>query len=102
MNEEIFEVTRRDYQAFVERLVPGKGKVDEQDDFIKIYSVVTGRCLCGRKSTEDAEKYYIFNYPEDDEWGPPIPKVRINLETKEEVQALFDALAELRKQNESN
>lgn len=102
MNEDIFEVTRRDYQSFVERIIPGKGKVDEQDGFIKIYSVATGRCLCGRKSTEEAEKYYIFNYPEDDEWGPPIPKVRINLETKEEVQALFDALAELRKQNESN
>ena len=43
-------------------------------------------------------KYFIFEYPDDDEWGPPVPKMKITLETKEEVQALFDALAELRKQ----
>lgn len=103
MNEDIFEVTRRDYQSFVERIIPGKGRVDEQNGFIKLYSKTTGKCLCGRKkSEEEGEKYYIFEYPESDEWGPPIPKVRLTLETKEEVQAFFDALAELRKQNESN
>lgn len=102
MNEEIFEVNRKDYQSFVERIIPGKGRVEEQDGFIKLYSKATGKCLCGRKRTEKEEKYYIFEYPESDEWGPPIPKVRFTLETKEEVQALFDALTELRKQNESN
>lgn len=102
MNIDIFEVTRKDYHAFVERIIPGKGRiVDEQNGFIKIYSNATDKCWCGRKEAteEEAEKYYIFDYPEVDEWGPPVPKVRLTLETKEEVQAFFNALSELRKQN---
>lgn len=108
MNESIFEVTRSDYKSFVERLVPGMGNVKEEEldrltTATKIFSKRTGKCWCSRVCRKgDKEKYFIFEYPEDDEWGPPIPKVKISLETKEEVQALFDALAELRKQHEGN
>ena len=100
MNEEIFEVTREDYKAFVERLIPGQGHIVEENNFIKIVSNKTEKCWCGRKKIEDEpERYFIFDYPESDEWGPPIPKFKLNLETKEEVQALFDALAKMRKEN---
>lgn len=104
MNESIFEVTREDYKAFVERLIPGMGEVKEEEldrwtMATKIYSKRTGKCWCSRVcKKEEKEKYFIFEYPDDDEWGPPVPKMKITLETKEEVQALFDALAELRKQ----
>ena len=67
MNESIFLVEREDYKAFVERLKVEAMEVKEED-----------------------EKYYIFEFPDDDEWGPPIPKRKITLETKEQVQLLFD------------
>ena len=104
MNESIFEVAREDYKAFVERLIPGMGEVKEEEldrwtVATKIYSKRTGKCWCSRVcKEEEKEKYFIFEYPDDDEWGSPVPKMKITLETKEEVQALFDALTELRKQ----
>lgn len=98
-NIEIFEVTRADYKAFVERLIPGKGEVvNDEENFIKMRSRKTGKYWCGRRKIgEEPEQYFIFEYPDPDEWGEPIPKVRLVLETAEEVQAVIDALAEMRK-----
>ena len=101
-NRELFEVTRTDYKAFVERILPGAGVVSTNEDetIVSITSARTGTLWCEREkiNEESPEKYYIFDYPEQDEWGPPIPKARITLETKEEVQAFFDALAKMRKE----
>lgn len=107
MNEDIYSVLRSDYKSFVERLKPNVYKVEviEKEDFIstKIFSVKTKKCLCGRKSYKDdrKEEYFIFEYPEDDEWGPPVPKCRIVLETAEEVQMVLDGLAKLRREKEN-
>lgn len=107
MNESIFEVTRDDYKAFVERFLPGAVMAQEEDyengKILKVYSNKTNKLLCSQKMKKEEDTiyytYYIFEYPDNDEWGPPIPKFKLNLETKEEVQAFFNALAELKKQH---
>ena len=103
-NKEIFEVTKADFRAFAERLKPECCRtetIQPEEDFLQMYtySKRTETLLCGReKKLDSPEKYYIFNYPETDEWGPAIPKMKITLETKEEIQALFDAIAEMKEQ----
>ena len=96
MDESIFLVEREDYKAFVERLKVEAIEVKEEEltrssAATKVFSKKTGKCLCSRVySAEADEKYYIFEFPDDDEWGPPIPKRKITLETNEQVQLLFD------------
>jgi hypothetical protein len=103
-NKEIFEVTKADFKAFTERLKPEcchTETIQPTEDFLQMYtySKRTSTLLCGReKELNASEKYYIFNYPEADEWGPPISKMKITLETKEEVQALFEAIAKMKEQ----
>ena len=98
MNESIFLVEREDYKAFVERLKSEAIEVKEEEltrssDATKVFSKKTGKCLCSRVYSKEAdEKYYIFEFPDDDEWGPPIPKRKITLQTKEQVQLLFDLI----------
>ena len=101
-NKEIFEVTKADFRAFAERLKPDCCRTETtqpEEDFLQMYTYSnrTGTLLCGReKKLDSPEKYYIFNYPEEDEWGPPIPKMKITLETKEEIQALFEAISKMK------
>ena len=104
MNE-IFEVTREDYKAFVERFLAGAVMAEEEEyeggKILKVYSNKTNKLLCAQTMSEEGKSsYYIFEYPEADEWGPPIPKYRLELQTKEEVQAFFNTLSELRKQKD--
>lgn len=104
MNE-IFEVTREDYKAFVERFLAGAVMAEEEEyeggKILKVYSNKTNKLLCAQTMSEEGNSsYYIFEYPEVDEWGPPIPKYKLELQTKEEVQAFFNALSELRKQKD--
>lgn len=103
-NKEIFEVTKADFRAFAERLKPDcchTETTQPEEDFLQMYTYSnrTETLLCGReKKLDSPEKYYIFNYPEEDEWGPPIPKMKLTLETAEEVQAFFDALKKMKEQ----
>lgn len=98
MNESIFLVEREDYKSFVERLKVEAMEVKEEEltrssAATKVFSKKTGKCLCSRVYSKEAdEKYYIFEFPDDDEWGPPIPKRKITLETNEQVQLLFDLI----------
>ena len=68
---------------------------------IRIISKKTGKIWCERvqNDAEETQKFYIFEYPDSDEWGKPVPKRKIVLETKEEVQAFFDALSKLRREH---
>lgn len=103
-NKEIFEVTKTDFRAFAERLKPECCRTETtqpEEDFLQMYTYSnrTGILLCGReKKLGFPEKCYIFNYPEEDEWGPAIPKMKLTLETTEEVQAFFDALKKMKEQ----
>jgi hypothetical protein len=97
MNKELFEVSRQEYKAFVERLL--QSEVIQKENITTVKSKKTGKILCEREyfPDEEIQKYYIFNLPESDEWTEAIGKVKMVLETKEQVQALMDYLAEVRK-----
>lgn len=105
----IYEVTRGDYKGFVQQLKPEYREVKVEEignthTATKIYSKKTGKCLCSRISytaeygEKEPEKYYIFEMPDDDERGPAVPFVNLQLETKEEVQAFFNFLAQQNKE----
>lgn len=113
LDESIYEVTREDYQNFVEQIKPEfrdvRGmEIGDRHDAIKIYSKKTGKCLCSRVTHNgkigdyEPEKYYIFEMPDADERQPPIPKFKLHLDTKEEVQAFFNAIAKLTKEKEND
>ena len=109
MDDSIYEVTRAEYSSFIRTIKPEYRKVTTYKDgeyiITNIKSKITGNVLCARKSNDIAddaqrqpEKYYIFNFPSDVERLPPTPVVKIELETKEEVQALFDYLSKQHKE----
>ena len=95
-NKKLYEVSRVEYKSFVERLLLKDVIVGENNIVIK--SKKTGKLLCEREYLPDeSEKYYIYNLPDSDEWTEAIGKVKLVLETKEQVQALMDYLAEVKK-----
>ena len=104
MYRDIYRVSRNDYKSFINRLNSGvvrveEVSVDENIKQINVYSKKTEKLLCARETAEGApELYYIFEYPDNDEWHKPIPRVKVELETPEEVQALLDGLAKMRKE----
>ena len=111
MNENIFEVSRDEYKSFVKTIKNDSRRVEEfmldkDHKAIRIFSKKTGKCLTSRvthlnsnETEHEPEKYYIFEIPDDDELLPPTPHVKIELKTKEEVQAFFDNLKKLQNNN---
>ena len=108
MNEEIFEVTKSEYSAFVRTLKPEFRTVEvktvDNYTYTNIYSNTTNIKLCSRKTptqedSTEKETYYIFNIPVDDERLPDVPTMKINLKTKEEVQAFLNYISQLQKVN---
>ena len=108
MEYSIYEVTRDEYKGFVGQIKSSAREVvteqiSDTHTATKINSKKTGKCLCSRVyytaeyGEPDKEKYYIFEMPDDDERQPPTPVLKLKLKTKEEVQALFDAFAQLQK-----
>lgn len=111
--ESIYEVTRADYTSFIEQIKPEcrEIKIEKMDPLhtaTKIFSKKTGKCLCSRLTytadygNPDPEIYYIFELPDSDECCPPIPKTKIILKTKEEVQKFFDYFSQQQKENKNN
>ena len=106
---DIFSVSRKEYIGFLEQIKPENKKIEtERHDWItttKVYSKKTNKCLCSRVTYSERvegeeckpERYYIFEMPDDDERREPLRKVKLNLKTKEEVQAFFNALSKMRK-----
>lgn len=107
-DNDIYEVERNEYKTFIEQLNVEKMNKEEswleQLHIVKIISNKTGKHLCSRISDSELEEehYYIFNYPDDDERIAPKPVLKINLDTKEEVQAFFNVLSKLQKEANKN
>ena len=100
MDNSIYEVTRDEYVGFIGQLNKQMMDVEQfyEEDLtiMKVRSKNTGIHLCTRIISADGnEYYYVFNMPADDERVEPKPVMQVKLETKEEVQAFFDALAKL-------
>ena len=107
MDNSIYEVTRDEYAGFIGQL--NKQMCDVEQFFedsmtiMKIKSKATGTHFCTRIIPEDdIEHYFIFNMPEDNERIAPKPVMKVTLETKEEVQAFFDALNKLQKEDKND
>ena len=109
MNDSIYEVTREEYKGFVEQIKPEYRdvkieRIGSTHTAVKIYSKKTEKCLCSRVAytaeygDPEPEKYYIFEMPDNDERCAPTPVARVALTSKEEVQALFNAIAQIQKQ----
>lgn len=105
MDKSIYEVERDEYVGFVNQL--NKEMMDTEQYYekdlhiIKVRSKKTGIHLCTRIITDDGPShYYVFNMPLEEERIEPKPVMKITLDTKEEVQAFFDALNKL--QGEKN
>jgi len=100
MDNSIYEVERDEYVGFIGQLNKEKCEVEQyyQEDMtiMKIKSKITGIHLCTRIiPAEGDEHYYVFNMPLDDERVAPKAVMKVTLDTKEEVQAFFDALNKL-------
>ena len=107
MSEDIYQVERDDYVGFVRQLKPDSCdmKVIENSDYTiaEMYSKLTGALLCSRKVPvdEDAETlYYIYTMPEPSERQAAKPVRKLRLETREEVQAFFDVISKIYKEND--
>ena len=105
MDNDIYEVTRDEYAGFIGQLNKEMMDVEQfyQEDitFIKIKSKNTGIHLCTRIIPDEGEEhYYVFNMPADDERVAPKPIMKIQLDTKEEVQAFFDALNKIQQKKD--
>ena len=107
MDNSIYEVERNEYAGFIGQLNKQMMDVEqcyEQDLTIqKIKSKATGKHLCTRIITsEGPEYYYVFNMPEDNERIPPRPVMQVNLTSKEEVQAFFNAINKMQLEAKKN
>ena len=107
MDNSIYEVERDDYVGFIGQLNKQMCDVEQfyEEDMtiIKIKSKTTGTHLCTRIIPESGEEhYFIFNMPTDSERIEPKPVMKVTLNTKEEVQAFFDALNKLHSEAKEN
>ena len=107
MDNSIYEVERNEYAGFIGQLNKEMMDVEQyyEEDLtiMKIKSKNTGIHLCTRIiPAEGEEHYYVFNMPADDERITPKPVMKITLDTKEDVQAFFDALNKLQSEAKGN
>ena len=108
MNEDFYEVTRTDYGNLIETIKVDYRDIKEYDSgdyhYVDIYSKLNGNRLTSRKfyigKDEDKreEKYYIWSMPVAEESQPAIPKYKLVLENKDEVQAFINFLREQQKE----
>ena len=107
MDNDIYEVERDEYAGFIGQL--NKQMMDTEETYLddmtilKIRSKTTGQHLCSRIIPEEGEEhYYVFNMPIDAERVSPKAVMKISLDTREEVQAFFDALNKLQLEAKKN
>lgn len=99
-SDDLYEVSRSEYSGFVRSVKPEIRDIREYGDsdgtiHIELWSKTHNIRLCGRISnpqTNDPERYYIWDYPEENEMQEWTPGRRIVLDTPQQVQAVFDAI----------
>ena len=106
--DNIYEVEKDDYITFIGQLNKNLMDVElfhtENYTWVKVISKKTKKLLCTRGINPECEQelYYIYNYPDDDERCEPKAVCKIKLESREEVQAFFDAISKLQKEAKEN
>lgn len=100
MDTNIYEVTKTEYKAFIEQLIPGSMKIEEihKDNCkkIRLISKKTKQLICERIVTESETQYFIYTIPDDEERRAPIPKLQLQLNSREEVQNFFNLISNLK------
>ena len=100
MDTNIYEVTKTEYKAFIEQLIPGSMKIEEihKDNCkkIRLISKKTKQLICERIVTESETQYFIYTIPDDEERRAPITKLQLQLNSREEVQNFFNLISNLK------
>ena len=107
MDNSIYEVERDEYVGFIGQLNKQMCDVEQfyEEDMtiMKIKSKATGTHFCTRIIPESGEEhYFIFNMPADNERIAPKRIMKVTLDTKEEVQALFNAINKMQLEAKNN
>ena len=107
MDNSIYEVSRDEYAGFIGQLNKQMCDIEQfyedKMTIMKIKSKATGTHLCTRIIPEDdVEHYFVFNMPAENERVAPKPVMKINLETREEVQAFVDILNKLQQEKKDD
>lgn len=107
MDQELFRVTKDEYVSFLETIKPNikDTRFVEETKYnrIQIYNKNSNQLICERytpKTEDGTSKFYIYLIPESIDRLSPIPHTKINLETREEVQAFFDFLSKRDKKHD--
>ena len=102
MDNSIYEVERDDYMGVVRQINPATAIIEKFSE--DNYSILKIKNKEGVHFTtliaapdEDEIHYYVFTLPQGEDCLPPKAVRKITLETKEEVQHFFNALAQLQK-----
>ena len=104
MDNSIYEVERDDYVGFINQLNKEKTDLEVHEYaggyIVKIKTKKNNKHLSTRiiDNEKNEEHYYIFNMPDDDERIQPRGVMKVTLNSKEEVQAFFDALNKLQQE----
>ncbi len=106
--DEMYEVTRDEFVGFKDQFKSGiyltEKDSDDKLNTLKYISIKTGALLCAQ--TEDINtgdmKYYVITMPDDDERKAPPRKRKIELQTREEVEAFFKIINDLIQESQKN
>lgn len=105
MNNEIFEVSRDQYVGLLDQIKPASRVIVQEQNqnyiIIKCYGKTNNKLLCERYAAQNddvQDKFYIYDLPENQDWQPAKPKLKVTLQTREEVQDFFNCLAQLHKE----
>lgn len=106
MSNDIYAVSRDEYAGVVRQINPEYCEVekfhDDNGTFLKIKNK-NGIHYTTRYIPDDGEEeYYVFNLPEGEVCLAPKAIRKITLETKEEVQAFFDALNKIQEKSHND
>jgi len=105
-DDEVYEVTRDEFKGFMGQIKPSCFTYEKYNhgdtQEIKITSMDSTRHFATVKQSDEDIHYYIYEMPLDDERQAPQRVRQITLETKEEVQAFFNALNKIQKEEYTN
>lgn len=95
--DDLYEVSREEYEGFLRGLKRGKFTQQRDDDYtMRIVSNASGKDICGYKIVDDITHFYIFNMPSAEESQEVVPTRKIVLTSPEQVQAVLNGLKELK------
>lgn len=97
LDKSLFEVEFKFYKDYLHGLKQGCFKREETENSLTIVSNTTGNKMCGYEIDDSGViHYYIFSSPLKEESVEIKPRIQVVLNTKEEVQAVFNGLKEIR------